>query len=88
MPIHVHSHDTAGTGVATQLACAEAQTDVINCRCLHSLCPCRKQFPDMPVHVYTLDTAGTGIATQLELNTMSNRNSLDTKPLSMQETVP
>lgn len=22
MPIHVHTHDTAGTGVATQLACA------------------------------------------------------------------
>ena len=24
MPIHVHTHDSAGTGVATQLAAAEA----------------------------------------------------------------
>ncbi len=23
MPIHVHTHDTAGTGVATYIACAE-----------------------------------------------------------------
>ena len=31
MPIHVHTHDTAGTGVATQLACAEAGADIIDC---------------------------------------------------------
>ena len=31
MPIHVHTHDTAGTGVATQLACAAAGADIIDC---------------------------------------------------------
>ncbi len=28
LPIHVHTHDTAGTGVASMLACAEADDDV------------------------------------------------------------
>ena len=36
MPIHVHTHDTAGTGVATQLACAEAGADIIDC-CMDSM---------------------------------------------------
>jgi pyruvate carboxylase len=31
MPIHVHTHDTAGTGVATQLACAMAGADIVDC---------------------------------------------------------
>ena len=30
MPIHVHTHDTAGTGVATQLAAAAAGADIID----------------------------------------------------------
>mmetsp|Transcript_38533 Transcript_38533/g.108941 ORF Transcript_38533/g.108941 Transcript_38533/m.108941 type:complete len:1254 (+) Transcript_38533:126-3887(+) len=30
LPIHVHTHDTAGTGVATQLACAYAGADIID----------------------------------------------------------
>jgi len=30
MPIHVHTHDTAGTGVATYLACAHAGADVVD----------------------------------------------------------
>ncbi len=29
--IHVHTHDTAGTGVATQLACANAGADIVDC---------------------------------------------------------
>ena len=29
-PIHVHTHDTAGTGVATQLAAAGAGADIID----------------------------------------------------------
>lgn len=29
-PIHVHTHDTAGTGVASMLACAEADADVVD----------------------------------------------------------
>ncbi|KAI3318462.1 pyruvate carboxylase [Xylariaceae sp. AK1471] len=30
IPIHVHTHDAAGTGVATMLACVEAGADVID----------------------------------------------------------
>ena len=27
----MHTHDTAGTGVATQLACAAAGADIVDC---------------------------------------------------------
>ena len=27
----MHTHDTAGTGVATQLACAQAGADIVDC---------------------------------------------------------
>lgn len=30
LPIHVHAHDTAGTGVASMLACAEADADIVD----------------------------------------------------------
>lgn len=30
MPIHIHTHDTSGCGVATMLACAEAGADVVD----------------------------------------------------------
>lgn len=30
IPIHVHTHDTAGAGVAAMLACAEAGADVVD----------------------------------------------------------
>lgn len=30
VPIHVHTHDTAGTGVATLLACYESGADVVD----------------------------------------------------------
>jgi pyruvate carboxylase len=30
LPIHVHTHDTAGVGVATMLACAEAGADIVD----------------------------------------------------------
>lgn len=30
LPIHVHTHDTAGTGVASMLACAEEDADIID----------------------------------------------------------
>lgn len=30
LPIHVHSHDTAGNGVASMLAAAEAGADVVD----------------------------------------------------------
>ena len=31
LPIHVHTHDTAGAGVASMLACAEAGADIVDC---------------------------------------------------------
>jgi biotin-dependent carboxylase-like uncharacterized protein len=31
LPIHVHTHDTAGTGVASMLACAHAGADAVDC---------------------------------------------------------
>ena len=30
LPIHVHTHDTSGCGVATLLACAEAGADIVD----------------------------------------------------------
>ena len=30
LPIHVHTHDTAGAGVAAMLRCAEAGADVVD----------------------------------------------------------
>lgn len=30
MPIHVHTHDTAGAGVASMLACADADADIVD----------------------------------------------------------
>ena len=30
LPIHVHTHDTAGTGVASMLACAKAGADAVD----------------------------------------------------------
>ena len=31
LPIHVHTHDTAGAGVASMLACVEAGADIVDC---------------------------------------------------------
>lgn len=30
VPIHIHTHDTSGAGVASMLACAEAGADVVD----------------------------------------------------------
>lgn len=30
VPIHIHTHDTAGAGVASMLACAESGADVVD----------------------------------------------------------
>lgn len=30
MPIHIHTHDTAGAGVASMIACANAGADVVD----------------------------------------------------------
>ena len=31
LPIHIHTHDSAGTGVASMFACAQAGADVVDC---------------------------------------------------------
>ena len=31
LPVHVHTHDSAGTGVATMVACAHAGADAVDC---------------------------------------------------------
>lgn len=31
LPIHVHSHDTAGISLATMLQCAQSGADVVDC---------------------------------------------------------
>jgi pyruvate carboxylase len=36
VPIHLHTHDSAGTAVATQLAAATAGADIIDC-CFDSM---------------------------------------------------
>ncbi len=39
VPIHVHTHDTAGAGVAAMLACAEAGADVVDVAVsIHHVC--------------------------------------------------
>ena len=30
LPIHIHTHDTAGVGVASMLACAKAGADIVD----------------------------------------------------------
>ena len=57
--LHVHTHDTAGTGVATQLACANAGADIVDCaidsmsgaRCASSCTTC------FAMHMHTRNCA-------------------------------
>lgn len=59
IPIHVHTHDTAGTGVATQLAAAAAGADIVDC-CIDSMSGTTSQ-PSMGALVHSL--AGTELDT-------------------------
>jgi pyruvate carboxylase len=52
VPIHVHTHDTAGTGVATQLAAAAAGADIVDC-CIDSMSGTTSQ-PSMGALVHSL----------------------------------
>eukprot|EP00798_Chlamydomonas_sp_ICE-L_P008825 gene8825-67_t len=60
-PIHVHTHDSAGTAVATQLAAAAAGADIIDC-CMDSMSGLTSQ-PSMGAIVNSL--AGTELDTGL-----------------------
>ena len=71
MPIHVHTHDTAGTGVATQLACAPPhglspeRTAAFSLLLVHSHLVIHdsahmsfyNHFMPKPIHVHTLMTS-------------------------------
>jgi len=61
-PIHVHTHDTAGTGVATQIACAAAGADIIDC-CIDSMSGLTSQ-PSMGAIVHNL--RGTDMDTGID----------------------
>lgn len=62
VPIHVHTHDTAGTGVATQLAAAAAGADIIDC-CIDSMSGTTSQ-PSMGALVHSL--RGTELDTGID----------------------
>ena len=59
LPIHLHTHDTAGTAVATQLAAAAAGADIVDC-CIDSMSGTTSQ-PSMGALVHSL--AGTELDT-------------------------
>jgi len=67
VPIHVHTHDSAGTGVATQLAAAHAGADMIDC-CFDSFSGLTSQ-PSMGAIVNALSGSelDTGISPSLIL---------------------
>ena len=54
LPLHIHTHDTAGAGVASMLACAEAGADVIDVA-VDSMSGLTSQ-PSMGAMVSALDT--------------------------------
>lgn len=58
LPIHVHSHDTAGIAVSSMLACAEAGADVVDCA-IDSMSGLTSQ-PSMGAIVSSLEQTGLG----------------------------
>uniref|UniRef100_A0A0G4HCF9 Pyruvate carboxylase n=1 Tax=Chromera velia CCMP2878 TaxID=1169474 RepID=A0A0G4HCF9_9ALVE len=67
LPIHVHTHDTGGTGVAVQVACAEAGADAVDVS-VDSMSGLTSQ-PSMGAVVASLQ--GTDRATGIPLSTVS-----------------
>ncbi|XXQ36528.1 Pyruvate carboxylase [Plasmodiophora brassicae] len=70
LPIHVHTHDTAGTGVAAMIACGEAGADVVDAA-IDSLSGLTSQ-PSMGAIVGALE--GTPLDTGLSLQDLSHLN--------------
>ena len=70
IPIHVHTHDTAGTGVATYLACAKAGADVVDVA-IDALSGMTSQ-PSMGAVVGAL--AGTELDTKVNMEQMTAIN--------------
>eukprot|EP00474_Spongospora_subterranea_P000977 CRZ01435.1 hypothetical protein [Spongospora subterranea] len=70
LPIHVHTHDTAGTGVASMIACGESGADVVDAAldCLSGL----TSQPSMGALIGALN--GTPLDTGLNLEIISHLN--------------
>jgi len=64
LPIHVHTHDTAGTGVASMLACAEAGADVVDV-CTDAMAGLTSQ-PSMGALIGSV--AGTKLDTNMDMS--------------------
>lgn len=67
LPIHVHTHDTSGAGVASMLACAEAGADVVDVA-VDSMSGMTSQ-PSMGAVVASLER--TPLQTEIDLDTVS-----------------
>lgn len=67
LPIHIHTHDTSGAGVASMLACAEAGADVVDVA-VDAMSGLTSQ-PSMGAIVASLQS--TPLDTQLELSKIS-----------------
>ena len=70
LPIHVHTHDTAGTGVASMLACAEAGADVVDV-CTDAMAGLTSQ-PSMGALIGS--TQGTAFDTGLDMSKILKLN--------------
>jgi pyruvate carboxylase len=70
LPIHVHTHDTAGTGVASMIACAEAGADAVDVA-TDAMSGLTSQ-PSMGAVVASLK--GTTLDTGIDLNQISKIN--------------
>ncbi|KAH8285500.1 hypothetical protein KR054_010079 [Drosophila jambulina] len=68
VPIHIHTHDTSGAGVASMLACANAGADVVDVA-VDSMSGMTSQ-PSMGAVVASLQ--GTPLDTNLDLRTVSD----------------
>lgn len=70
LPIHVHTHDTAGTGVASMIACAEAGADIVDAA-TDSMSGCTSQ-PSLGAIVASLQN--TRFDTGLQLPVLNKYN--------------
>ncbi|KAK7604491.1 hypothetical protein V9T40_005677 [Parthenolecanium corni] len=68
LPIHIHTHDTSGNGVASMLACAEAGADVVDVA-VDSMSGLTSQ-PSMGAIVAALQ--GSELDTNIDLKTVSS----------------
>ena len=70
LPLHVHTHDTAGTGVVSMLACAEAGADVVDVA-TDAMSGLTSQ-PSMGAVVASLQ--GTALDTQVDMSQIADIN--------------